>query len=76
MLTVPQLQPQPGDPTPSIVCREVDPPDSAFPTGLAVFRCGKCGWWENVEFDPENATPEKVRGTALGRHANAGGCKP
>lgn len=74
MLTVPQLQPQPGDPAPFIVCREVDPPDEEFPTGLAVFRCGKCGWWENVEFNPLTADPVIVRRVAIGRHKAAGRC--
>lgn len=71
MLTVPQLQPQPGDPAPSIVCREVDPPDDEFPTGLAVFRCGKCGFWTNVEFDPNETNPATVRGLAIQRHQEA-----
>lgn len=74
MLTVPQLQPQPGDPNPNIVCREVDPPDDAFPTGLAVFRCGKCGWWENIEFTPNETDAAGVRREALLRHRAAGGC--
>lgn len=73
MLTVPQLQPQKGDKAPTLRCLEIDRGKDPGESHLAVFRCGRCGWWDNVEFR-EGYTAEGVRWIALGRHERSGPC--
>lgn len=74
MLKVSDLQPQPQDKAPTLRCLEIDPGKDPGECHLAVFRCGRCGWWDNVEFY-DYALAENVRGIALDRHERSGPCQ-
>lgn len=74
MLTVPDLQPQKGDKAPTLRCLEIDRGKDPGEPHLAVFRCGRCNWWDNVEFD-DDSSPGAVRSEALNRHKRSGPCR-